>query len=96
MVEMGLEDKYGDFIELYHKASNGNLIIIENKEFGFIRKYDRDIFVEEDECMKHILNYSHSKVEVYEINIDQTYSNIKLEDVLELKNKPTSRLIFKN
>lgn len=39
---MEIEDKYGEFENLYYEVSDGDLIIIDQVECGFIKRYDRD------------------------------------------------------
>ena len=93
-----IEDKYGFFQELYYEIdkSDNYFIIIENKEVGFIQKLDDEIYVTVDDCMKHLLNYSHKKIEVYQFEISETKIDFTLKDAILLKNNNKTELIFKN
>jgi len=95
---MTIEDKYGDFQELYYKIdkSDNYFVIIDNKEVGFIEKLDKEIYISMDDCMKHLLNYSNKKIEVYEFDLDETYTNFSLNDAIELKKVKSTELIYKN
>ncbi len=95
---MEVEDKYGDFKELYYKIdkSNDYFVIIDNKEVGFVQKLDDEIFVTVDDCMKHLLNYSNTKIEVYKFEVNKTYSKFSLNDANHLKEEKSTELIYKN
>lgn len=93
---MEIEDKYGDFQDLYYEGSDGNLVIIDEKECGFLKRYDRDIFVERGDCLKNILTFSNKNVEVYEVKINETYINFTIEEAKEIKNQSSTKLIYKN
>lgn len=95
---MEVEDKYGDFKELYYKIdkSNDYFVIIDNKEVGFVQKLDDEIFVTVDDCMKHLLNYSNTKIEVYKFEVNKTYSKFSLNDANRLKEEKSTELIYKN
>lgn len=95
---MEIEDKYGGFQDLYYEIdkSNNYFIIIENKEVGLIQKLDDEIFVTVDDCMKHLLNYSDKKVEVYRFEVNETKIDFTLKDAVLLKNDNNTKLIFKN
>ncbi len=95
---MEIEDKYGGFQDLYYEIdkSNNYFIIIENKEVGLIQKLDDEIFVTVDDCMKHLLNYSDKKVEVYRFEVNETKNDFTLKDAVLLKNDINTKLIFKN
>ena len=95
---MEVEDKYGDFKELYYKIdkSNDYFVIIDNKEVGFVQKLDDEIFVTVDDCMKHLLNYSNTKIEVYKFELNKTYSKFSLNDANRLKEEKSTELIYKN
>ena len=95
---MTIEDKYGDFQELYYKIdkSDNYFVIVENKEVGFIKKLDKEIYISMDDCMKHLLNYSNKRIEVYEFDLNETYSNFSLNDAIELKKVKSTELIYKN
>ena len=93
---MSIEDRYGDFQEVYYNAADRDIIIINDKDVGFIKKLDGEVYVEQDECLKHLLNYMNEKIEVYHVEVMETYINISYEDALRLKAKPNSRLIYKN
>jgi hypothetical protein len=95
---MAIEDKYGDFQELYYKIdkSDNYFVIIDNKDVGFIEKFDKEIYITFDDCMKHILNYSNNKIEVYEFDLNETYSNFSLNDAVELKKVKSTELVYKN
>lgn len=96
LISMEIEDKYGDFQDLYYEGSDGNLVIIDEKECGFLKRYDRDIFVEQGDCLKNILTFSNNNVEVYEIKINETYINFTIEEAKEIKNQSSTKLIYKN
>ena len=95
---MEIEDKYGGFQDLYYEIdkSDNYFIIIENKEVGLVQKLDDEIFVTVDDCMKHLLNYSDKKIEVYRFEINETKNDITLKDAVLLKNDNNTKLIFKN
>ena len=95
---MEVEDKYEDFKELYYKIdkSNDYFVIIDNKEVGFVQKLDDEIFVTVDDCMKHLLNYSNTKIEVYKFEVNKTYSKFSLNDANRLKEEKNTELIYKN
>ena len=93
---MEIEDKYGEFENLYYEVSDGDLIIIDQVECGFIKRYDRDIFVEQEDCLKNILTFSKNKVEVYDVKINQTYIKFDLKEATTLKNQSSTKLIYKN
>lgn len=91
---MSIEDRYGS-LELYDNAKDGNLIIIDNKEAGFIKRYDGEIFVVKGDCMKHILNLRPQKFEIYEFSPEETYPYFTIKEALEIKAKPTTKLVYK-
>lgn len=95
---MEIEDKYGGFQELYYEIdkSDNYFIIIENKEVGLVQKLDDEIFVTIDDCMKHLLNYSDKKIEVYRFEVNETKNDFTLKDAVILKNDDDTKLIFKN
>jgi len=95
---MTIEDKYGDFQELYYTIdkSDNYFVIIDNKEVGFIKKLDKEIYILMDDCMKHLLNYSNKKIEVYEFDLNETYTNFSLNDAIKLKKVKSTELIYKN
>lgn len=95
-ISMEIEDKYGEFENLYYEVSDGDLIIIDQAQCGFIKKYDRDIFVEHQDCLKNILTFSKNKVEVYDVKINQTYINFDLKEATNLKNQSSTKLVYKN
>ncbi|RRJ89037.1 hypothetical protein [Flavobacterium macacae] len=95
-ISMEIEDKYGEFENLYYEVSDGDLIIIDQVECGFIKRYDRDIFVEQEDCLKNILTFSKNKVEVYDVKINQTYIKFDLKEATTLKNQSSTKLIYKN
>ena len=95
---MKIEDKYGGFQDLYYEIdkSDNYFIIIENKEVGLVQKLDDEIFVTVDDCMKHLLNYSNKKIEVYRFEVNETKNDFTLKDAVLLKNDNNTKLIFKN
>lgn len=95
---MEIEDKYGGFQDLYYEIakSDNYFIIIENKEVGLVQKLDDEIFVTVDDCMKHLLNYSDKKIEVYRFEVNETKNDFTLKDAVLLKNDNNTKLIFKN
>jgi hypothetical protein len=95
---MSVEDKYGDFQELYYEVnkSDNYFVIINNKDVGFIEKLEGELYISTDNNLKHLLNYSNSKIEVYEFEVNNTFTNFKLLDAQELKNKANTKLIYKN
>lgn len=95
-IAMEIEDKYGDFQDLYYQGSDGNLVIIDKNEYGFIKKYDRDIFIEQGDCLKNILTFSKNNIEVYEVDINETYVNFSFEEAKKIKNQSSTKLVYKN
>jgi len=95
---MEIEDKYGGFQDLYYEIdkSDNYFIIIENKEVGLVQKLDDEILVTVDDCMKHLLNYSDKKIEVYRFEVNETKNDFTLKDAVLLKNDKNTKLIFKN
>ncbi len=95
---MEIEDKYGGFQDLYYEIdkSDNYFIIIENKEVGLVQKLDDEILVTVDDCMKHLLNYSDKKIEVYRFEVNKTKNDFTLKDAVLLKNDNNTKLIFKN
>lgn len=95
---MAIEDKYGEFQELYYKIdkSDNYFVIIDNKEVGFVQKLDDEIYVTVEDCMKHLLNYLNNNVEVYQFEVNKTYTHFSLKDAMHLKNESKTELIFKN
>ncbi|WP_297868206.1 hypothetical protein [uncultured Flavobacterium sp.] len=95
---MQIEDKYGGFQDLYYEIdkSDNYFIIIENKEVGLVQKLDDEILVTVDDCMKHLLNYSDKKIEVYRFEVNKTKNDFTLKDAVLLKNDNNTKLIFKN
>lgn len=95
---MDIEDRYGDLQELYYAIDEDEnyIVIFKDKECGFIEKLERNIYVSEGDCLKSILNYRKQKMEVYQVEITETYSYFNIEEALALKNKPSSKLIYKN
>ncbi|MGX7666431.1 hypothetical protein [Flavobacterium pedocola] len=95
---MAIEDRYGDFLELYNKidASDEYFVIIDGKEVGFIEMLEDEIFLQEGDCLKHIMNYDNNVIEVYQFEPNQTYISFGLADAFKLKKEPSTKLIFKN
>jgi hypothetical protein len=95
---MAIEDKLGDFKELYYSMnkSDSYLAFVNNKKIGFVEKIDDDIYFLDDKCLIHILEFSNDKIEVYKVEIDQTYTNLDINQTLKLKSNISSELIFKN
>lgn len=95
---MKIEDKYGSFQDLYYEIdkSDNYFIIIENKEVGLLQKLDDEIFVTVNDCMKHLLNYSDKKIEIYRFEINETRNDFTLKEAILLKNDYNTKLIFKN
>ena len=95
---MSIEDKYGDFQELYYEVnkSENYFYIIGNNEVGFIKKLDGEIFLSRNDNLRYILNYPEIKIEVYKFKIDQTYTNFTIVEANKLKAKNSTRLIYKN
>ena len=96
LISMEIEDRYGDFQDLYYEASDGNLVIIDGSECGFIKRYDRDIFIEQGDCLKNILTFSKKKIEVYQVDINETYISFGFEEANKIKNQNSTKLIYKN
>ena len=94
--EMDIEDRYGDLTELYHVAEDENLIVIDGKEFGFIKRYGRDIFIDNQDCMKNILYYRNVKIELYDVKIPETLTPTDYDKIKRLKTQPDTKLLFKN
>ena len=95
---MSIEDKYGDFKELYYEVnkSDNYFYIIDNNEVGFIEKLDGEIYLSKNDNLKHILNYPKIKIEVYKFEISQTYTKFTIVEANELKAKKSTKLIYKN
>jgi hypothetical protein len=95
---MKIEDQYGGFQDLYYEIdkSDNYFIIIENKEVGLLQKLDDEIFVTVNDCMKHLLNYSDKKIEIYRFEINETRNDFTLKEAILLKNDYNTKLIFKN
>lgn len=96
LLAMDIEDRYGDLTELYNIAEDQNLVIINGKEFGFIKRYGREIFVDNQNCMKNILQFSNMKIELYDVEIKETLSDNDFHKIEELKNQQNTKLLFKN
>jgi len=95
---MQIEDKYGDFQDAYNEInkSNNYFVIIDNKEVGFIEKLDGEIYISINENLKHLLNYSNNKLEIYKFEISETFLNFSLNDANQLKKESSTKLIYKN
>ena len=93
---MSIEDRYGDLQEVYFEAEDYDLIIYDTDKVAFIRLFGREVFVEEAECMKHLLYFSDKKIEIYRVKDPDTYFKRNVGDGAELKNDPNSKLIYKN
>lgn len=95
---MDIEDRYGDLQELYYSIDEDEkyIVIFENEECGFVEKLERNIYFSEGGCLKSILNYSNQKMEVYKIEITESYTDFDINEAIALKNKSTSKLIYKN
>jgi hypothetical protein len=95
---MSIEDKYGDFQELYSEInkSDNYFVIIDYKQVGFIKKLEGEIYISIDGNLKNILNYSNNNIEVYQFEVNETYSNFSLKDAVHLKKEKTTELIYKN
>lgn len=96
LISMEIEDRYGDFQDLYYQGSDGDLVIIDGDEFGFLKRYDRDVFIEQGNCLKNILTFSNKNVEVYEVKINETYISFNIEEAKKLKNQSSTKLVYKN
>ena len=95
---MSIEDKYGDFQELYSEINKSDdyFVIIDYKQVGFIKKLEGEIYISIDGNLKNILNYSNNNIEVYQFEVNETYSNFSLKDAFYLKKEKTTELIYKN
>ena len=95
---MSIEDKFGDFQELYSEInkSDNYFVIIDYKQVGFIKKLEGEIYIAIDDNLKHLLNYSNNNIEVYQFEVNETYSNFSLKDAVHLKKEKTTELIYKN
>lgn len=95
---MSIEDKYGDFQELYSEINKSDdyFVIIDYKQVGFIKKLEGEIYILIDGNLKNILNYSNNNIEVYQFEVNETYSNFSLKDAVHLKKEKTTELIYKN
>ena len=95
---MSIEDKYGDFQELYSEInkSDNYFVIIDYKQVGFIKKLEGEIYIAIDDNLKHLLNYSNNNIEVYKFEVNETYSSFSLKDAVQLKNEKSTELIYKN
>jgi len=94
--EMAIEDKYGEFYELYGKIdkSKNYIVVINKTNYGFIEKLGNDIFVNVDNCYKFILEYSNNQIEVYEFNSRETLNTLTFNDISTIKKRSDTRLIF--
>ena len=95
---MSIEDKYGDFQELYSEInkSDNYFVIIDYKKVGFIKKLEGEIYIAIDDNLKHLLNYSNNNIEVYKFEVNETYSSFSLKDAVQLKKEKSTELIYKN
>ena len=95
---MSIEDKYGDFQELYSEInkSDNYFVIIDYKQVGFIKKLEGEIYIAIDDNLKHLLNYSNNNIEVYKFEVNETYSSFSLKDAAQLKKEKSTELIYKN
>ncbi|HBD27307.1 hypothetical protein [Flavobacterium sp.] len=95
---MSIEDKYGDFQELYSEInkSDNYFVIIDYKQVGFIKKLEGEIYIAIDDNLKHLLNYSNNNIEVYKFEVNETYSSFSLKDAVQLKKEKSTELIYKN
>lgn len=95
---MNIEDKYGDFQELYSEInkSDNYFVIIDYEQVGFIKKLEGEIYISINDNLKHLLNYSNNNIEVYKFEVNETYSNFSLKDANQLKKEKSTELIYKN
>ncbi len=95
---MSIEDKYGDFQELYSEINKSDdyFVIIDYKQVGFIKKLEGEIYIAIDDNLKHLLNYSNNNIEVYKFEVNETYSSFSLKDAVQLKKEKSTELIYKN
>jgi len=93
---MAIEDTYGDLQQAYYEAHDGDMVIVDNKEVGFFKKYDYDAFISMDGCMKHLSGFYSKKIEIYRVSNNHSYINFTIKDAFQLKAEKESRLIYKN
>jgi hypothetical protein len=93
---MAIEDTYGDLQQAYYDAHDGDVVIVDDKEVGFFKKYDYDAFIAIDGCMKHLSGFHSNKIEIYDVRVNQTYIHLSIDEAVKLKNSPDSKLIYKN
>ena len=95
---MQIEDKYGDFQDAYFEInkSDNYFVIIDNKEVGFIEKLEGEIYISIKNNLKHLLNYSNNKIEIYEFEVNQTFLNFSIKEANQLKKESSTKLIYKN
>ena len=82
---MSIEDRYGDLQEVYFNAEDKDLIIYDTDKVAFIRRFDREVFVEEGECMKHLLYFWDKKFEIYRVKDAGTYLKRSAGEAVKLK-----------
>ena len=95
---MEVEDKYGDFQDLYYKIdkSEDYFVIIDNKEVGFVQKLDDEIFLRLMIVWKHLLNYSNTNIEVYKFGVNKKrIQKFFLKEANHLKEEKNTELILK-
>lgn len=93
---MSIEDRYMGMEDVYYNANNGDMVIIDGNVAGPIKIYGTDVYIESEECMKHILNFHDRKIEVYRVEVTETATGNSSPDAAKIKTSPSSKLIFKN
>jgi hypothetical protein len=93
---MDIEDRYGPFGELYYNVEDGDIILINSSDAGVLKKLGREIYVDQDGCLKHLISYYDQQVEVYHVDVKETSTYSNYEEAVRLVRDEDSQLIFKN
>ena len=97
---MQIEDQYGDLQEIFYKSKDGDLIVEENKRFGFIEKNWTTIHIFSNNNSQDLYNWVNQeqhqiKFSVYRpLNNTKNFNNLSLNEVANLiKNKQLEFII---
>lgn len=93
---MDIEDRYGDFQEIYYNSKDGDVVLINNREAAIIKFLDGEVYVQQEGCLRHLLNFSKDKIEVYRREVKETATNTDTSKYFELRNDSEAKLIYKN
>lgn len=104
-IRKALEDitvtyEYEELKDFYYEVNNHDLIIDSHERFGFVYKYDKRIFISEDNgCYRDLRDWirikeTNSKISVYRPEYSQTYVNPTYEQMVKLiKNQKLKPII---